>query len=75
MQGNQSLPTFNEYAEVYDVNGVKLGQIDHVEGDSIVIQKGLISLTYHSIPTRFVAEADANNVYLSVSGDVAYAGE
>jgi uncharacterized protein (TIGR02271 family) len=75
MHGDTYGVEIREGAEVIGVDGEKLGQVSHIEGDMIVVRKGLFFPKDHFIPVGAVASVDADNVYLSVSSDAALHGD
>jgi len=52
-------------------DGEKLGEVDGVEANSIVVKKGFFFPQDYYIPADAVANTDSDNVYLSVSKDAA----
>ncbi len=62
---------FAEGTPVYDVNGAKVGTISEpgVQGDNLVLQKGLIFPHDYYVPVRTVSRADADGIYLNVTKD------
>lgn len=56
---------------VYDVNGAKVGTISEqgVQGDNLVLQKGLIFPHDYYVPLRTVSHSDADGIYLNVTKD------
>jgi uncharacterized protein (TIGR02271 family) len=52
-------------------DGEKLGEVDGVEANSIVVKKGFFFPQDYYIPADAVANTDGDNVYLSVSKDAA----
>ena len=60
-----------EGTPVYDVNGDKVGSVSEqrVQGDNLVLQRGLIFPHDYSVPLRAVARADADGIYLNVTKD------
>jgi len=69
-----------EHAEVIGADGVKVGVVDHVEGDRIKLTKdssgqGHHKGHHHFIPLGLVAEIDGGKVRLSANADVAVSFE
>jgi uncharacterized protein (TIGR02271 family) len=52
-------------------DGDKLGTVDHVENDVIVVQKGFFFPKNHYIPLNAVAQTDEDSVYLTVTKETA----
>lgn len=62
---------FTEGTPVYDVNGDKVGAVSEqaVQGDNLVLQKGLIFPHDYYVPLRAVSSADADGIHLNVTKD------
>lgn len=60
-----------EGTSVYDVNGAKVGTISEsgVQGDNLVLQKGVIFPHDYYVPVRAVLRADGDGIYLNVTKD------
>lgn len=56
---------------VYDVNGDKVGIVTEqgVQGDNLVLQKGLFFPHDYYVPLRTIMHADADGIYLNVTKD------
>lgn len=70
-QDNTMGRQFAEGTPVYDVNGTKIGSISEqsVQGDNLVLQKGLFFPHDYYVPMRTVTHADADGVHLNVTKD------
>ena len=65
-----------EHMEIIGADGVHIGTVDRVEGDSIKLTKkdsgeGSHKGHHHTIPMSLVAEVEGNKVRLSANSDVA----
>jgi hypothetical protein len=65
-----------EHMEVIGADGVHIGTVDHVDGDSIKLTKkdsgeGSHKGHHHTVPMSLVAEVEGNRVRLSANADVA----
>ena len=65
-----------EHMEVIGADGVHIGTVDRVDGDSIKLTKkdsgeGSHKGHHHTIPMSLVAEVEGNRVRLSANADVA----
>lgn len=56
---------------VFDVNGTKVGAVSEqgVQGDNLVLQKGLFFPHDYFVPLRAITHVDADGLYLSVTKD------
>jgi len=52
-------------------DGEKLGTVDHIENDVIVVQKGFFFPKDYSIPLNAVTQTDGDTVYLGVTKETA----
>lgn len=70
-QDNAMGRQFAEGTPVYDVNGAKVGTISDqgVQGDNLVLQKGLIFPHDYYVPLRAVSHSDADGIYLNATKD------
>lgn len=71
MQSDHNTFDIREGAEVVGTDGTKLGSVDRLEGNTIVVRKGFFFPQDHYIPVSAVTRADADYVHLSVTGDAA----
>ncbi len=64
-----------EHMQVIGADGVKLGTVDHVEGDRIKLIREDSGMGHHEhhhyIPRGLVAEIEGDSVRLSANADVA----
>lgn len=60
-----------EGMDVVGTDGEKLGDVDHQEGDFIVVKKGFFFPKDYYIPVDAIASADEDRVYLTVTKDAA----
>ncbi len=61
-----------EHANVIGADGVRVGTVDHVQGDRIKLtKKDSADGRHHFISTGLVAEIEGDNVRLSANADVA----
>lgn len=60
-----------EGMDVVGTDGEKLGDVDHQEGDFIVVKKGFFFPKDYYIPADAIANADDDRVYLTVTKDAA----
>ena len=60
-----------EGMDVVGTDGEKLGDVDHQEGDFIVVKKGFFFPKDYYIPVDAIASADDDRVYLTVTKDAA----
>lgn len=67
MMGRQ----FAEGTPVYDVTGTKVGTVSEqgVQGDNLVLQKGLFFPHEYYVPLRTITDADVSGIYLNVTKD------
>jgi len=70
-QENTMGQQFAEGTPVYDVNGSKVGTVSEqgVQGDNLVLQKGLFFPHDYFVPLRLVTHVDADGLYLNVTKD------
>ncbi|MGZ3601439.1 MAG: YsnF/AvaK domain-containing protein [Ktedonobacterales bacterium] len=70
-QDNTMGQQFGAGTPVYDVNGTKVGTVSEqgVQGDNLVLQKGLFFPHDYFVPLRAITHADADGLYLSVTKD------
>lgn len=54
---------------VYDVNGDKIGSVEDITGDTLLIKKGLIFPKDISVPLAAVRQASSDGIYLQVTKD------
>lgn len=57
--------------DVKGSDGEKVGSVQEVQGDYVVVSKGFFFPTDYYIPTSAIASADEDNVYLNVTKDQA----
>lgn len=69
--GTNVFGNVREGMNVLASDGEKLGEVDAVEGDSLVVKKGFFFPKDYYIPADAVASTDGDNVYLSVAKDAA----
>lgn len=60
-----------EGMDVLGSDGEKLGEVDAIEGNFVVVKKGFFFPKDYYIPTDAVASTDADNIHLTVSKDAA----
>lgn len=70
-QDNMLGQQFAEGTPVYDVNGNKVGTVNgqSVQGDNLVLQKGLFFPHDYYVPLRTIMHTDADGIYLNVTKD------
>ncbi len=66
-----TIGNIREGMNVLGPDGEKLGEVDAIEGNFIVVKKGFFFPKDFYIPTDAVANTDADNVHLTVSKDAA----
>ncbi len=66
-----TLGTIREGMNVLGSDGEKLGEVDAIEGNFVVVKKGFFFPKDYYIPTDAVASTDADNIHLTVSKDAA----
>jgi hypothetical protein len=70
------LKSIKEHMEIIGADGVRVGTVDHLEGDRIKLTKrdsgeGSHRGHHHYVPTELVAGIEGNKVRLSANADVA----
>ncbi len=55
--------------EARGVNGLDLGEVQQVELESILTQKGIIGKEQYSIPKKLVEKFDGNVLWFNVTND------
>ena len=68
---DQSPLQLREGMNVVGSDGDKVGEVDRLEGDFVVVKKGMFFPTDYYIPTSAFTTADADQAYLNVTKDVA----
>lgn len=70
-QDNMLGQQLTEGTPVYDVNGNKVGTVNEqgVQGDNLVLQKGLFFPHDYYVPLRAIMHVDADGIYLNVTKD------
>lgn len=68
---DQSPLQLREGMNVVGSDGDKVGEVDRLEGDYVVVKKGMFFPTDYYIPTSAFTTADADQAYLNVTKDVA----
>lgn len=68
---DQSPLQLREGMSVVGSDGDKVGEVDRLEGDYVVVKKGMFFPTDYYIPTSAFTTADADQAYLNVTKDVA----
>ena len=69
-----SFTDIREHMEVIGADGVKIGTVDHLEGDRIKLTRHDSGVAHedhhHYIPAGLVADIEGDKVRLSANGDV-----
>ena len=69
-----SFTDIREHMEVIGADGVKIGTVDHLEGDRIKLTREDSGMAHHEhhhyIPRGLVADVAGDKVRLSANGDV-----
>lgn len=69
-----SFTDIREHMHVIGADGVKIGTVDHLEGDRIKLTRAGSGMAHHEhhhyIPKGLVADVEGDTVRLSANGDV-----
>lgn len=69
-----SFTDIREHMHVIGADGVKIGTVDHLEGDRIKLTRADSGMAHHEhhhyIPKGLVADVEGDTVRLSANGDV-----
>lgn len=71
MDSNQDTLNLTQGMDVVGSDGDKVGSVQDVQGDYVVVSKGFFFPTDYYIPTSAINSADGDNVYLNVTKDEA----
>jgi uncharacterized protein (TIGR02271 family) len=71
MDNNQNTLNLTSGMDVQGSDGEKVGSVQDVQGDYVVVSKGFFFPTDYYIPVSAITSADGDNVYLNVTKDQA----
>ncbi len=72
---DRDLSTVITGTEVYDSEGSKLGVVEEVDTDYLIVERGLLSTRQIYVPASIVARVTTDRIYLSVPKDRVTAGD